>query len=152
MKIKNLLLAIVFLGLSLTESFAGNGNVIWNGTGDATQSVSLIQSKGKTKVFYYFKNVRFVTMVDSGSFTIANQKELNLLIEDLKGAITKSGEESSFEWSRGKYTIKSGGNNSPKKGTFKIWIGEKHCPMNKKNAQKLIKALTGVVDDLEEGK
>lgn len=150
MKTKIILIALSVLALFTEKSFAGNE--IWNGKGDAQQSVSLIKEKGKTKVFYSFKNVRFVTMIDTGSFVISNQNELNLLITDLQGAIKKSSEESSYEWSRGKYTIKSGGNNSPKKGTFKIWIGDKHCPMDKKNAQKLIKALTPVIEELEEAK
>lgn len=150
MKAGRTILGIIFIAVLGIKTIAQNNNVIWNGTGDAEQSVSVIEAKGKTKIFYSFKNVRFVTMVDSGSFSIATQQAANLFIADLLGAIKKSGEESSFEWSRGIYNIKSGGNNSGKKGTFKIWIGEKHCPMNKKNALKLIKAITPEIKKLAE--
>lgn len=144
------LLTGLFITLLSIQSIAQSQDVIWNGKGDATQSVTAISSNSKTIVEYKFENVRFGSIVDKGSFYILNQTELNQLISDLEGAVEKSGEVGGFEWARGIYTIKSGGNNSPKKGMFKIWIGEKHCPMDKKNASKLIKSLNEIMPQIAE--
>lgn len=156
MKTKSILLSGILVVICSIQSFAQSKDIIWNGKGDVKQSVSHIQSdkngKSQSQIFYQFNYTRYTTMVDSGSFSISNQKELAHLIEDLQGAIKKSKEASSFEWSRGKYKIKSGGNNSKKKGTFKLFIGENLCPMDKKNAKKMIKAMEPLMDQLQQEK
>ena len=150
---KLFLLLIILFTLSLNV-FSQDKKVIWSGTGNASQSATLITSttKGiaKSIVNYKFKNIRYGSIVDRGSFYILTQTELNQFIADIEGALEKSEETGGYEWSRSNYTIKSGGNNPQKKGTFKIWVGEKHCPFKKKDALKLIKELKSVVSSLNE--
>ena len=153
MYLKSFFLFFIFTGLSL-NIFSQDKKVIWNGTGEATQTATLIttNTKGISKsiIEYTFKNVRYGSIVDRGSFYILTQTELNQFISDIEGALEKSEETGGYEWSRSNYTIKSGGNNSQKKGTFKIWVGEKHCPFKKKDALKLIKELKSVISSLNE--
>lgn len=145
---------LLFLFTLSLNVFSQDKKVIWSGTGDATQSATLITTttKGiaKSIVKYTFKNIRYGSIIDRGSFYILTQSELNQFIKDIQGALEKSQETGGYEWSRSNYTIKSGGNNSPKKGTFKIWVGEKHCPFKKKDALKLIKKLKAVVPSLND--
>tara|TARA_B110000211_G_scaffold234670_1_gene305497 strand:+ start:963 stop:1427 length:465 start_codon:yes stop_codon:yes gene_type:complete len=145
---KSTILSGIFFILFSFQGFSqSSSSVIWKGKGDVAQSISHIVPAGKhSKLFYKFKNVRYATMVDSGSFYIDNQKDLIHFIEALKGAIKKSKEPGSFEWSNKKYTVKSGGNNSTEKGSFKIFIGDNFCPMDKKNAKKIIKAIEPILE------
>lgn len=151
MKLKSIItLSIVCSFLSFIASPA-NEEVIWNGKGEATQTVTVIKSNEQPKVLYKFKNVRYGSIIDAGSFYIRTQPEAKQFIADLKGGISKMKESSKFEWTRSKYTVASGGSASKsKKGNFKIYVDEKFCPIGKKEALKLIKALEPVVATLKE--
>ena len=154
MNLKAIITTTILTLTLVLNVFAQDKKIIWSGSGEATQSATLITTKNKgvskSIVEYKFKHVRYGSIVDRGSFYILTQSELNQLISDLDGAIEKSTTSEGFEWSRSNYTLKSGGNNSPQKGTFKIWVGEKHCPFKKKDAIKLVKSLKSVLSSLDE--
>ncbi len=147
----------LIVSIFILSSFnSGNnlGGVVWTGNGEAAQTLTLVEGVGnpadKNELFYKFKNVRYGTVVHTGEFTLTNKQEANQFILDLKGGISKIKSETKFEWSRGKYTVASGGSASKEKGTFKIWVNDKFCPMTKKDAAKLIKTVTGLLDQLSE--
>lgn len=147
MKKLSILLAGTLMGLFVLFSFvsASEGNIVWTGSGDQTQTISLIKNtkdgKPANKLLYKFKNVRFTTMIDTGSFTLYKQSEVNQFIADLNGAISKVSDETKTEYSRKKYTVSVGGNSSKVKNNFWIEVGDKFCPIHKKDAKKLIKVL-----------
>lgn len=154
MNLKHIILSGLFLLAFTCQTKAQSSKVIWNSKGEVEQSIRQIKTSknGETNsaISFQFCYIKFSTLIDSGSFLISNQVELTHLIEDLQGAIKKSKEKTSFEWSRKNYTLKSGGANSAKKGNFKLFIGKSLCPMDKKNTKKLIKAIQTIKDQLKE--
>tara|TARA_Y100000739_G_C20355436_1_gene349717 strand:+ start:160 stop:627 length:468 start_codon:yes stop_codon:yes gene_type:complete len=144
---------VLALFLSFTL-FPKSENLIWSGSGDATQDIFLnkIQNKKEPSftISYSFKNVRYGSIIDTGSFTLNTQSELNQLIIDLNDAIENIGVEDKIVWKRSKYTLSAGGIAPLKKGHFRIEIGEVFCPIHKKDAKKLIKVLVPQVNLLPE--
>lgn len=150
--------AILYLGatilfLSFTISSKSESH-IWSGSGDARQDIFLkkIQNTQKPSfaISYSFKNVRYGSIIDTGSFTLNTQSELNQLIVDLNDAIENIGTEHKIVWKRSKYTLSAGGIAPLKKGHFRIELGEVFCPIHKKDAKKLIKVLGPQVNLLSE--
>ena len=150
--------AILYLGatilfLSFTISPKSESH-IWSGSGDATQDIFInkIQNTQKPSfaISYSFKNVRYGSIIDTGSFTLNTQSELNQLIVDLNDAIENIGTEHKIVWKRSKYTLSAGGIAPLKKGHFRIELGEVFCPIHKKDAKKLIKVLEPQVNLLSE--
>lgn len=150
--------AILYLGaaiLFLSFTFSPKSeSLIWSGSGEATQDIFLnkIQNTQKSSftISYSFKNVRYGAIVDTGSFTLNTQPELNQLIIDLNDAIGNVGVEHKIVWERSKYTLSAGGVAPLKKGHFRIEIGEMFCPIHKKDAKKLVKVLEAQVKLLPE--
>lgn len=150
--------AIIYSGILLALfSFVllpSNGKQIWKGSGEASQSVSIstVSKEGKSisKMNYTFKNIRYGTMVDTGSFTLSKKYDVQEFLSALEGAIEKIGESSKTEWTKSNYTVSVGGSSSKIKNHFRIEIGEFFCPIHKKDAKKLIKALGPEIDRFEE--
>ena len=142
-------MVILFLSFTLKHK---SQITIWSGSGDAKQDIVLnkveIKNKSLTNITYSFKNIRYGSIIDTGSFTIKTQTELNQLIIDLKGALENIGVKNKIVWERVKYTISVGGLAPLKKGHFRIEIGENFCPIHKKDAKKLIKGLEAKVESL----
>lgn len=130
-----------------------NGDEIWNGTGDANQSVTIKKIKKEEKSFssmcYKFKNVRFGSIIDTGSFTITKRYDVEEFLTALKGAIDKISDSSKTEWTKEQYRITVGGSSSKIKNHFRIEIGAYFCPIHKKDAKKLIKALEIEINEFE---
>ena len=142
---------VVILFLSFTI-YPNSKNIIWSGSGEAKQDIVLndAQNKNSFTISYSFKNVRYGSIIDTGSFTLNTQSELNQLIIDLNDAIENIGIEHKIVWKRSKYTISAGGLGLLKKGHFRIEVGETFCPIHKKDAKKLIKVLEPQVNLLPE--
>jgi len=141
---------ILFLSFAI---YPETKTIIWSGTGSATQSVILNKTvKNKetlSKLIYSFKHVRYGSIVDTGSFVLNTQEEVNQLLIDLKDAIEKTGVEHKIVWKRAKYALSAGGNAPLKKGHFKIEIDKMFCPIHKKDAKKLIKVLEPEIHTFE---
>ena len=141
--------AILYLGVAILflsfTAYQETKTIIWSGTGDAIQNVVLKKTvndqKAVSNILYSFKNVRYGSIIDTGSFTLKTQEEISQLLIDLKDAIEKTGAEHKIVWERSKYTLSAGGIAPLKKGHFRIEVGEVFCPIHKKDAKKLIKVL-----------
>ena len=136
MKIKvYAILGISFLFLSFIPNTQSETS-IWSSTGTATQDISLNKTEDNNElsynISYTFKNIRYGSIIDTGSFVLNTKSELKQLIIDLKDAVEKVGVEHKIVWERPKYTISVGGLSPMKKGNFKIEIGEMYCPIHKK--------------------
>ena len=107
MVLKSILYGGVLALLLSFTLFPKSENLIWSGSGDATQNIFLnkIQNKKEPSftISYSFKNVRYGSIIDTGSFTLNTQSELNQLIIDLNDAIENIGVEDKIVWKRSKY-------------------------------------------------